>query len=338
MNKIARDFAGNKGFAHRVVLQQKTDTLHVIIAASDSILRGLRMRLLSYDMPDDWNYFLFGDSHIGANLRHDKGFAQMVDMINSSYGGLSHKKNYAIDHGDMIEAITIDDKRYSVFDTREACVTSQKAMAKKELWPIRKKLLCGLDGNHPWKLHKFGPITHEICDALGVKFGTYSAKLTFRHKGKLQFKHYATHGNGSISSIADDIERRKLNWRLALKRKLRDMAGDCLLGSMGHTHKIIISPPSEVLYLTDNGKSIKQHHKVPTNTEYIHPDYRWYVNTGSFLKVYGNTLVEDDDVPMERSKLGSGYAERAMYPPLQLGFCVGLIRNSRLVDVIPEYV
>jgi len=297
------------------------------------------MRLLSYDMPNDWNYFLFGDSHIGANLRHDKGFAQMVDMINSSYGGLSHKKNFAIDHGDIIEAITIDDPRFSVFDTREACILSQMEMAKKELWPIRKKLLAVLDGNHPHKLHKFGPITHYVCKQLGAPFGTDQTILTFRHKGKLQFKHFAAHGNGSIGSIADDIERRKLNWRLALKRKLREMAGDCFLGSMGHTHKIIISPPSEVLYLTNNGKKIDQHHGTPESTgEYIHPDYRWYVNTGSFLKVYGDVLVEDDDVPIEQSKLGSGYAERAMYPPLQIGFCVGMIRNSKLVKVIPEYV
>jgi len=290
-------------------------------------------------MPRDWNYFLFGDSHIGANLRHDKGFAKMVKMINSKYKGLSHKKNFAIDHGDIIEAITVDDPRFSVFDTREACILSQMEMAKKELWPIRKKLLAVLDGNHPFKLHKFGPLTHYVCKQLGVSFGTDQTILTFRHKGKLQFKHFAAHGKGSIGSIADDIERRKLNWRLALKRKLREMAGDCFLGSMGHTHKVIISPPSEVLYLTNNGKKINQHHGTPISTsEYIHPDYRWYVNTGGFLKVYGDVLTEDDDVPLEQSKLGSGYAERAMYPPLQLGFCVGLIRNSQLVDVIPEYV
>ena len=116
----------------------------------------------------------------------------MVDMINSSYGGLSHKKNYAIDHGDIIEAITIDDPRYSVFDTREACILSQMEMAKKELWSIRKKLLAVLDGNHPQKLHKFGPITHSVCKDLDVSFGTSTAKITFRHKGKLQFKHFAT--------------------------------------------------------------------------------------------------------------------------------------------------
>ena len=315
------------------------DILCAAIAAKNSILRGLRMRLLSYEMPKNWNYFLFGDSHIGANLRHDKGFRKMVKMINSPYGNLPAENNFATDHGDIIEAITIDDPRFSRFDTREACILSQMEMAKKELWPIRKKMLVALDGNHPFKLHKFGPITHYVCKQLGVSFGTDQAVLTFWYKGKMQFKHFAAHGNGSIGSIADDIERRKLNWRLALKRKLREMAGDCFLGSMGHTHKIIISPPSEVLYLTDNGRKIDQHHGVPTSTgEYIHPDYRWYVNTGGFLKVYGDVLVEDDDVPIEKSRLGSGYAERAMYPPLQLGFCVGLIRNSQLVNVVPEYV
>ena len=296
------------------------------------------MRLLSYEMPKDWNYFLFGDSHIGAALRHDKGFHQLVDMMNSPYEGLPAKCNYGIDHGDILEAITIDDPRYSVFDTREACILSQMEMAKKEYWPIRKKLLTILDGNHPFKLHKFGPVTNSICKNLGVRFGTWTAKLTFKHKDKLQFKHFATHGSGSISSIADDIERRKVNMLLSLKRKLRDMAGDCYLGSMGHTHKLFISPPSEVLYLTDDEKGIKQHHKVPKMVGYIPPDFRWYVNTGSFLKVYGDTVVEGDDVPMERSMLGSGYAERAMYPPLQLGYAVALIRDNSLVGIKKELI
>ena len=297
------------------------------------------MRLLSYDMPKNWNYFLFGDSHIGANLRHDKGFRKMVDMINSPYEGLSAKYNYAIDHGDIIEAICVDDKRYSVYDTREACILSQMEMAKKELWPIRKKLLAVLDGNHPHKLHKFGPLTHFVCKQLGVSFGTDQTVLTFCYKGKLQFKHFAAHGSGSICSIADDVERRVLNWRLALKRKLRDMAGDCLLGSMGHTHKIIISPPSEVLYLTNNGKKIDQHYATPeSGSDYIHPDYRWYINTGGFLKIYGETVFEDDDVPIEKTKLGSGYAERAMYAPLNLGFVVLLIRDGQIKKAIPEYV
>ena len=296
------------------------------------------MRILSYDMPANWNYFLFGDDHIGASLRFDKGFQQLIHTMKHKYKGVPAKHNYGCHHGDMIEAIEVTDKRWSAFDSREACILNQMEFAKKEYWPIRKQLLVGLDGNHPDKLHKFGPLTHKICKELEVSYGTETAKLIFKNKGKLQFKHLATHGAGSISSIADDPERRKLNWRLALKRKLRDLEGDTFLMSMGHTHKIIISPPTEVLYLTDNDGELEQHYtgEEPPSPGYIHPDYRWYVNTGSFLKLYGNTVVEDDDVPIEESKLGSGYAERSMYPPLQLGYAVVLIRDNMIQNIVVE--
>jgi len=296
------------------------------------------MRILSYEMPENWNYFLFGDSHVGARLRHDKGFVKMVNMMNSEYAGLPAGCNYGIDHGDLIEAICVDDPRFSMFDTKESCILSQMEMAKKELWPIKEKLVCMLDGNHPKKLHKFGPITHYVCRQLGVSFGTMAAKIKFTCNGRLQFKHFAIHGAGSIGSVADDPERRKLNWRLSLKRKLRDKAGDCLLQSMGHTHKIIISPPTMALYLNDDGKKISQNYTVPQNNTYIHPDYRWYVNTGGFLKIYGDTVIEDDDVPLEQSKLGSGYAESFMYDPLQLGFVVVLIRNSQIETIVEEFL
>ena len=294
------------------------------------------MRLLSYNMPKDWNYFLFGDGHVGAALRFDKGFKKLIHAMTHKYAGLASKYNFGIDHGDAIEAITIDDPRFSAFDSREACVLNQMEYAKKEYWPIRKKLLCMLDGNHPLKLHKFGPLTHYICKQLGVSFGTMSARITFKNNGALQFKHFACHGSGSIGSIADDPERRKLNWRLSLKRKLREKASDCLLQSCGHTHKIIVSPPTETLYLTDDGNKISQHYTGGHNKSYIHPDYRWYCNTGGFLRIYGNTVVESDDIPLEQSKLGSGYAESFMYDPLQLGYCVGIIRDNVLQDIVVE--
>ena len=297
------------------------------------------MRLLSYDMPKDWNYFLFGDSHIGANLRDDKGFKKLIDMMHSPYKGLPPERNRGTDHGDIIEAITVDDKRFSFFDSRPACITSQKAWAIKEYRPIADKLFTVLDGNHPWKLHKFGPITHEICKELGVSFGTTSARLTFKHKGKLQFKHFAAHGAGGIRSVADSAKRREVNLQISLEKKFRVMSEDCLLKSMGHTHQVIISRPSDIFYVTDNGKKLCAHHEVPTaNKGRVDPDYCWHVNTGSFLKIYGDVVVERDDVPIEESKIGSGYAERAMYPPAELGFCVALIRDNQLKDVIPEYI
>ena len=85
--------------------------------------------------------------------------------------------------------------------------------------------------------------------------------------------------------------------------------------------------------MTDNGRKIEHHYTHPQNAKYIPPDLRWYVNTGGFLKLYSDIVYEDDDVPIEQSRLGSGYAERAMYPPQELGFAICLIRDNSLVDV-----
>ena len=141
-------------------------------------------------------------------------------MMHSEYDGLPAGRNYGVHHGDVVEAIMTDDPRYSEFETKEQNTMSQIYASIKALHPIRKKTLCILDGNHPAKLHRFGKITSHICKEINVKFGTWACKLIYKDlKENVQFKHFATHGSGSISSVADDPERRKTNMRLSLKRK-----------------------------------------------------------------------------------------------------------------------
>jgi len=279
----------------------------------------------SYNLPLDWNLFLFGDDHIGAALRHDSGWEQLVDMMHSKYDGLPASRNYGVHHGDVIEGILVDDKRYNEFETKEQNVLAQIYASIKALHPIRKKLLTILNGNHPRKLKNFGRITAHICKELGVFYGTTAVKLTYKdHKDTIQFKHYAFHGNGKISSTADDPERRKTNMRLSLKRKLKNKFGDTLLMSMGHTHKIIITKPTKDLIIIDEGNGHKQGYTGPPTeyNGYVHPDYRWYCNTGAFLKLYGEGF--------------SGYAEVAGYDPIELGFCVAKIRKGQIVGIEKE--
>ena len=283
------------------------------------------MEILSYNLPLDWNLFLFGDDHIGAALRHNHGFERFVDMINSEYDGLPANRNYGVHHGDVVEAIMTDDPRYTEFETKEQNVLAQIYASIKALHPIRKKLLTILDGNHPFRLHRFGKITAHVCKELGVQFGTWSAKLIYNdNNGNPQFKHFATHGSGSISSVADDPERRKTNMRLSLKRKLKNKFGDTLLNSMGHTHKILIGEPTKDLYITDEDNKHKQSYTGPPIklTGYIHPDFRWYVNTGAFLKLYGDGFA--------------GYGEIAGYDPIELGFTVAKIRNGVIIGIEKE--
>ena len=289
------------------------------------------MRTLSYKVPLNWNYFLFGDNHIGGMLRHAKGFHKLVKMMQKPYEGVSYNRGAC--HGDVIEAIMVDDVRYSSYEQREGQILCQMEDAKKEYWPIRELLYVMISGNHDEHLHRFGPITAKICHDLGVPFGPRSAHITFLNKGEVQFKHFLTHGEGTINSTADSAERRETTKKLALKKKLMFEFDDCLLMSMGHTHKLLKLEPTENLRLKVSGRKIKSQYKRTYNMEDIHPDHRWYVNTGSFLKKYGDVVYEDEDVHWRDSKLGAGYAERKGYPPIELGFYICRIRSGALVGI-----
>jgi len=280
------------------------------------------MILIKQIVPKDFNLFLFGDDHEGSVLRHKEGWNKLVDMINSPYGDLKTSCNFAVDHGDIIEAICTDDPRYDS-TTTSLNITKQIKQAIKNREKIKKKLVCILDGNHPRKLRNFGDITSDICQELGVRFGTWSAKITYETKTEFLFKHHCVHGSRTITSTADDPKRRLANMELILKRLLKDTWGDCLIHSMGHTHKLLICEPEQSLYLSDSRGSIQQNYTNrrtgAPKTEYIHPDHRWYVNTGAFYKLFENGLTS--------------YAEVAGYSPIELGFAVVRFRNGDIEGI-----
>jgi len=244
-----------------------------------------------------------------------------MDMIESPYEGLAAKHNYAVCHGDLIEAIAVDDPRYDIRTTKEPFPLKQMKDAVDMLKPIRSKLIALLEGNHEWKLWRFGDISAEMASMLKVPFGTYSCKLIYKDKhGGLIYKHYATHGRKMINSTADDPERRESNMKLILKRHLKMKQGDALLMSKGHTHKLLVCEPKARLYLKDDGYDIKQAFtQVDQTAEYIPENLRWYVNTGAFQKM---------------SRLGiSGYAERAEMDPIELGWAVVVVRDRKIIRV-----
>lgn len=75
--------------------------------------------------------------------------------------------------------------------------------------------------------------------------------------------------------------------------------------------------PVRKLYLTDNGSELQQHYiQAGTNEDYIHPDQRWYVNTGTFRKSRGIGFVD--------------YAELAGFSPLPLGYVVVEVRDRKI--------
>ena len=132
------------------------------------------MKIINFKVPKDFNLFLFGDTHEGSVLRHENGWKQLVNMMLSDYGGLSFEFNYGLDHGDIIEAILVDDPRYDGSTTKEGSILAQIFNSAKQRKDIAKKLIAVLDGNHPDKLKRFGEITKTMCDQISVPYGTYS--------------------------------------------------------------------------------------------------------------------------------------------------------------------
>lgn len=282
------------------------------------------MKLITRTLPNSHNFFLWGDVHDGSVLSSKHGWNTLINLMSSEYDGCSN--NFGAEGGDMIEAIMIDDRRYSPEKLTEPLPLEQVKEAVRKREPIKDKLLYLLDGNHERSLWKFGNLTKEIASQLGTEYGTYTTKLTVNDKnGKLMYKLFDTHGVKGITSSADDPVRRKTNQKLILKRHLKHKAGDCVVMVKHHVHKLIVCKPELELYLTDDGKKIKQQYTHWGQTEpYIHPDARWYGCAGSFLKLYGDGM--------------SGYAEVAEYDPVELGFLCLIVRDRKIQELRPIYL
>lgn len=277
------------------------------------------MHLSTVTVPSDFELILLGDTHDGTILQHRDGLKQVIDYIAS-------KRNVYWGHmGDEVEAIMVDDKRYDPETVSEAIPMRQRDNVIKDFKPIAKKCLWWLWGNHPQKLYRFGNITLDICEALGIEYGTWTTKVSFNDKHGQMFKAFLCHGvRGRMVSNAKDYEQRQANLKASLKQKLKEKAADCVLMGMGHTHLLLKVDPAPKLYMVDDGQHIKQRYLTPgTNESYIDPDRRWYVNTGSFLKTYGHDV--------------SGYAECAGYDPVEFG-CVKVIVKNRAIANVDRWV
>lgn len=277
------------------------------------------MQLISRAMPADCDIYLASDLHVGSLGTHYDGITDLVAEV-------ARKKNrFLIVLGDLCEAICVDDKRFDP-DMADLSLTTPMQQYLKVieiLRPVADRILYINDGNHDYKhARTINFVRDMVCRELQVPYGTYAAKFTVRdNKGQEHCKIYTTHGFGSIGSTADSPIRQKANMRLSLQRKMKNKAADCTLMAMGHSHRLLVSPPTHSLYLYDDGEKVKQDYLKPVHgiSQFIHPEHRWFVNTGSFLK---NQVLG-----------ASGYAERFGYDPVEIGYAVCELRGHQVAYV-----
>ena len=267
------------------------------------------MQRIEFDAPMDFNLIDHGDTHLGDLLCSYSGIERLMEYV------LAEPYRYWIHKGDWIEAITTDDKRFNE-DTAERITPSQQRDKAIKLYkPIAHRGIVGLFGNHEAKLHRYGNLAKEICDGLGVQYGTYSCRVLFKHGKKKLFNGFFTHGRWQFNSQAKDHEQRNANMKAMLKMRLRMKVGDSAIMSCGHAHRLMFVEPVQRLYLHDTPNGLKQAYLQGKQTGlYIDPDDRWYGCSGAFLRLYADGLT--------------GYGEMAGYDPVELGFLVWKIRDG----------
>lgn len=275
------------------------------------------MNILEATVPSNCDIVLMSDTHEGTKLQDSKGVKKTIEDVRTG------KDTFFIHLGDEIEAITVDDKRYFVSDKGQLPYNQMETVCR-QFAPIKSRCLTWLDGNHPLKLWKFGLLTRDkLCKELSIPYGTYSCVLKLKDKHGPLFKIFLTHGYRKIGTSAWDPIRRVANMRLQLKNMLMNKVGDCLVMAMGHTHKLLTVTPEEWLYIVEQNSRLRQKYFASAIgvDGFIHPDHRFYVNSGSYVKNFGANGEP------------SGYAETLGLDPTQLGFAKLEIRDRAISQI-----
>ena len=291
------------------------------------------MEIIPVKLPNSHNLVFCGDFHEGTIMQHQEGIDQLIDYV------LSDNNTYVAIGGDLVECRAVDNP---MFDIRLAASRSDLPLKQffsitNKLKPIKHRILVCLYGNHDWDMGRaVGNGVRDIfCKELKVRYGSFSCKLIiYDKKGNLMYKAFQTHGRKMVGSTADDPIRREANMKLQLKRHLQYKAGDTVIMSKGHSHKLLVVKPSNELYLVDDGDRIIQKYTYDVQNEnYIDPDLRYYINSGSFLKLYVDPIEVTEPDGSKGIEPVSGYAERGEYDPVELGFAVAKIRDKKVIDV-----
>jgi hypothetical protein len=262
-------------------------------------------------VPSDHEIVLMGDEHSGNLLSYEDGIKEVHDYI------LSAGNRFVVKMGDRIDAIASDDKRYDL-TAKEPIPLQQAKQAIKDDLCVADRTLVRLQGNHEMKLWRFGDLAAFIAEELKQPYGTYSCVLEVSDQFGPMYRIWLSHGFRTVNSNAKDWEQRIANMKANLKMKMKYKAGDCLVMAMGHSHKLLTVMPAQKLYLTYGQGKPKQHYLSCEHqlADFIDEDSRWYINTGSFLKQYG------EDV--------SGYGEVNGYDPVEMGSPIIVVHDRKV--------
>lgn len=280
------------------------------------------MQRIVAEIPMDCELVISSCTHIGSQLCHYRGIDKMVKYVKAK-----PDTRRFIHLGDIIEAITTDDKRYHVEGMTTPIPLRQIQEAMEIFRPIREQIIVVLGGNHELKLHRFGNLVELFCSeksGINVPYGTRTARVVFQNNGKRLFNGFFTHDVPIFKSNAKDYLQRQANMLAAMKMSIMYRMGDCALNICGHAHQLMVVPPSPILYLTDGEESVKQHYLQGDmgNGGFINPDQRWYGCAGSFRKKFKDGIDDYADI----------------YNPVEIGYLICTIQNGVITSLEKKVV
>jgi predicted phosphodiesterase len=275
------------------------------------------MQRIITEIPLDCEIAITSCTHIGSFLCHYRAIDNMVKYV-------KEKPTRRLIHlGDIIEAVTTDDKRYHVEGMKEPIPLKQIEEAVTIFQPIKDQIITALGGNHELKLHRFGNLAELFCKNLGIPYGTRTARVIF-NSGKHLFNGFFTHDVPVFRTNAKDYLQRQANVLAAMKIALQYRMADCALMCCGHVHQLLVVPPAPILYLTDGEKSVQQHYLSGDmgTGGFINPDQRWYGAAGSFRKKFQDGIDDYSDA----------------YNPVELGYLICTIQNGIITSLEKKVV
>lgn len=292
------------------------------------------MRIIRLYYPKDHELVLAGDVHRGSILSDKEGFVSCVDYV------IEKPERRLILMGDLQDARPSDHHYFELSEAEEGGLSIPEIQFEEvvdTLVSASSKIDVAILGNHEWDLRRTGNWTNRLVKELkrnsgreDIYYGTMSCVVEIydeEEKDLLLYKVYLHHGFGTIRSQAKDFEQQQGNKKARLKLMLRELAGDCVLMAMGHTHQDLIVPPTGQLYLYHENFKVRQDYlRQGENERYIDPNQRWYVNTGSFL-LRSTDKLGHDKLPI------SGYPERKGYWPMVRAFASVEVANGVIQDI-----
>ena len=247
--------------------------------------------------PDDVvKIYFLGDMHLGSKNSAKEELDQAIKDIIADK--CEHKFFFGM--GDIADAITPKDKRYS-FENTDAAYTfinDQYEYFEKYLMEMQKHgIRIGLHiGNHSntFIRNTNTAFLNSISKRHGFMYFGFAAShiLSLRHQNKLikKWRIFTTHGASNSRTPGGAIN--------ALENMKKSFFQDCFI--QGHNHRL--SDDIETTLYQKNGHLVNR--------------YEWLGNSGSFLRTYAENTIN--------------YAEEKLYNPLVIGFLSGTFTKDRM--------